>query len=50
MNKVLIKKLSNEEKIENLKEVVNTTMMDNKSIIALIQYFYQMYNIYKSET
>ena len=43
MSKVLIKQLSNEEQIENLKEVVNTTMMDNKSIIALIQYFYQMY-------
>ena len=43
MSKVLIKQLSNKEQIENLKEVVNTTMMDNKSIIALIQFFYQMY-------
>ena len=43
MSKVLIKQLSNKEQIDNLKEVVNTTMMDNKSIIALIQFFYQMY-------
>lgn len=43
MSKVLIKQLSNKEQIDSLKEVVNTTMMDNKSIIALIQFFYQMY-------
>ena len=43
MSKVLIKQLTDKNQIENLKEVVNTTMIDNKSIIALIQYFYHMY-------
>ena len=43
MSKALMKQINDKEQINYLKEVVNTTMMDNKSIIALIQYFYQIY-------
>ena len=43
MSKSMMKQINDKEQINYLKEVVNTTMMDNKSIIALIQFFYQIY-------
>ena len=40
---------TNEEKIKEIKEVCNTTVRENKSIIALIKYFYKMYTDSKNK-
>ena len=34
---------SNPEKVNEIKDVCNTTVRDNKSILALIKYFYKLY-------
>ena len=43
MSKVLLSKIEDKEKNNSFKEVVNTSIKNNRAILVLIKYFYQMY-------
>ena len=43
MSKVLLSKIEDKEKNNLFKEVVNTSIKNNRAILVLIKYFYQMY-------
>ena len=50
ISKCLLKQINNKEKKKEFKTLVNSTLRDNKSILALVQYFYQIYSENKHKT
>ena len=42
-SKELLKKIQDKEKRKEFKDLVNTTIKENRAILALVEYFYQIY-------